>query len=418
MIAHLLQTALEGWYEGAAAGAPTEKALEAATHPLTRQQTTAARDALQPDVASAPPVPDANPAPPPKPGVKAPPPPPEPPAPKFADRILGEAKTYTAKVTERGSKMVQESWERFGQPRSEARHKDKTQTHGLSEIATISNASAHEVDLVFGQFAKGKPIAPDEFNAKGVITKPGQIHDAWASEQSQSEASKDASGNRPYEMTRARFWLFYLFQNDGEMKRYNYVHHGRPDFDKNANPVNPEAKIIQTVGQSILKDHTQMVHLFEVGRGWDAFAEGHDIMVQLFKDSDPKEDRRFLWDMFFTLIHEYLHTIAHRDYSAYADKRGGEKSPTGNALIEGVDSLLTETVWVSARPRAPLQEVREKVEPDAVKQGLAFDANLLPQMPHRRYDTFDRALKLVDTVGIENLYAAYFFGKVKLIGAP
>ena len=105
--------------------------------------------------------------------------------------------------------------------------------------------------------------------------------------------------------------------------------------------------------------------------------------------------------MFFTLIHEYLHTIAHRDYSAYADKRGGEKSPTGNALIEGVDSLLTETVWVSARPRAPLQEVRDKVEPDAVKQGLPFDASLLPQMPHRRYDTFDRALKLVDTVGIE-----------------
>lgn len=105
------------------------------------------------------------------------------------------------------------------------------------------------------------------------------------------------------------------------------------------------------------------------------------------------------------VLHTHPRIPAHNRPSAYnaypEGKLGGEKDPRGNALIEGVDSLLTEAVWTSAHPRAPLQAVREKVEPDAVQQGLHFDENLLPTMPARRYDSFDRAMKLVDAVGIE-----------------
>jgi hypothetical protein len=37
-------------------------------------------------------------------------------------------------------------------------------------------------------------------------------------------------------------------------------------------------------------------------------------------------------------------------------------------------------------------------------------------MPYRRYDTYDKALRLVRVVGIKNLYGAYFLGDIKLIG--
>ncbi|HEX8921913.1 MAG TPA: hypothetical protein VF766_10575, partial [Pyrinomonadaceae bacterium] len=156
--------------------------------------------------------------------------------------------------------------------------------------------------------------------------------------------------------------------------------------------------------------------LFEIGRGWDAFNVSREVSIQLFKNPNSREDRRFLWDMFFTLIHEYLHSLADSKYRSYAEKKGGEHTTEGNTLIEGVDSLLTETVWANAKPRASQEEVRQAVEPDAVKANEPFDASLLPKMPHRRYSTYPNAVKLAGVVGINNLYAAYFYGDIRLIG--
>jgi hypothetical protein len=68
--------------------------------------------------------------------------------------------------------------------------------------------------------------------------------------------------------------------------------------------------------------------------------------------------------------------------------------------------------------RASSPDVRSKVEPDAVATGLPFDIDLLPKIPHRRYDTYEQAVRLVAVVGIYNLYAAYFQDRVDLIGGP
>jgi hypothetical protein len=89
-------------------------------------------------------------------------------------------------------------------------------------------------------------------------------------------------------------------------------------------------------------------------------------------------------------------------------KLGGESDDRGNTLIEGVDSLLTEIVCAYARPRARLPEIRTAVEPDAVKAHLPYDDTLIPNVPAERYPSYDRAMKLVNVVGIENLYGAYF----------
>jgi len=165
--------------------------------------------------------------------------------------------------------------------------------------------------------------------------------------------------------------------------------------------------------------HTNQQRLDEIGRGWDAFNTGRgNISLQLFKKNTPEKDRRFLWDQFAVLIHEYLHSLASKPYNDYADHLGGESTTEGNTLIEGVDSLLTETVWTHAKPRASLPEVRKKVEPEAFNKGEPFDASLLPDVTHRRYATYPNAVRLVSVVGTRNLYAAYFYGDVKLIGGP
>ena len=115
------------------------------------------------------------------------------------------------------------------------------------------------------------------------------------------------------------------------------------------------------------------------------------------------------------LIHEYLHKLAHKDYGTYAQKLGGEASTAGSTLIEGVDSLLSEIAWKSALPRTKLNDVRQAVEPDAVAAGKPYNENLLPVMPARA-ETYEGAVRLVSVVGIRNLYAAYFQGRVDLIG--
>ena len=219
-----------------------------------------------------------------------------------------------------------------------------------------------------------------------------------------------------YKKQSAGFWLFYLIQNDDAIGQINLAHDASPSFEGDAVPLNDEAKLIRKAGDPFVS--SEKTRLFEIGRAWDAFAQGKDVLIQLFKNPNAMEDRRFLWDMYFTLMHEYLHKLAHKHYDEYAEKLGGEKSTEGNTLIEGVDSLLTEITWSSAVGRASLPAVRGIVEPDAVKAKLPFDPDLLPTMPHRRYDTYEQATRLVSVVGIRNLYAAYFQGKVALIGGP
>jgi hypothetical protein len=47
---------------------------------------------------------------------------------------------------------------------------------------------------------------------------------------------------------------------------------------------------------------------------------------------------------------------------------------------------------------------------------LPFDASLLPDASDRRYANYANAVRLAGVVGIHNLYAAYFDGRVDLIG--
>lgn len=388
----ILEIALEGSYKETAVGT-SRKELKKTVTPLTKEQAKAARAAIKPDVA----------------GVKvevgkAPPPPP-----KFIDKLPGEKDTYQQKLDARAPDVVDESWNQIAKPRGVAEHGDPKKTHQLSELQNIANVSKDETDRVFGDYKKAPAFKADQRTKGGKLIARGNIHDAWADEQ---EKGKSAA----YRKNSARFWMFYLLQNDGTVQDVNFKHHAQPAFDDKDKPLNDEAKKMEAVGNKILNDPGQVQRLFEIGRGWDAFNVGREVFIQLFKNPNALEDRKFLWDMFLVLIHEYGHSLAHDKYNRYAEKLGGEKSPEGNALIEGVDSLLTEVVWTEARPRAALAEVRNKVEPEAVKAGLPFDEKLLPLMPHRRYDTYDKALRLARVVGIKNLYAAYFLGDVKLIG--
>jgi len=79
-------------------------------------------------------------------------------------------------------------------------------------------------------------------------------------------------------------------------------------------------------------------------------------------------------------------------------------------LIEGVNSLLTEIVWSNVN----ISELRQEIEGQRLAT-LPLDLSLIPITKHR-YSSYLAAMRLVKTVGIQNLYAAYFLGRVNLIG--
>jgi hypothetical protein len=338
------------------------------------------------------------------------------PKPKFIPGALpGEKKNYLQLVQERAPKIIDERYKELVVGHGEKEHSDPKLTHKLSEMESIAKAGQEETDAVFGSFipgGHGKPLPVDKFFPNGKIKTPGKIHDAWMSE--------EAKRTPDYELESAKFWMFYLMQNDTDedgISSINFKHQATPKFRDDTIPLNAEARTIAKVANRFIR--TDKKRLFEIGRGWPAFNTGKgNISLQLFKDPDETKDRAFLWDQFATVIHEYLHSLAHRKYRKFADDMGGESSTEGNTLHEGVDSLLTETAWLRAKPRASLPEIREKVEPDAFHAGKPFDSSLLPNTEDMRYDTFPNAVRLVSVVGVRNLYAAYFYGDVKLIGGP
>jgi hypothetical protein len=403
----LLDLSLDAVSRDVAMAAPKTKAeLAKLTTPLDAKAKQAAKDAIAPQTTAKVEAEAKGLAPPP-PAVFNPGP------------LTGETDTYEDKIKKRIPTLIQELYDAQAKDRTEVEHKDPTKSRSMTDMQIIANQAKDEVDLVFGSFydkTKFKAFQGDKRNDKGVLTKKGNLRDAWQVEQDRSKADPG------YKKGSAKFWLFYLIQNDhrnddptiDSIAKINTAHDASPSFGDDSVALNDEAKAIRKVGDPFVVSEKQ--RLFEIGRGWDAFAQGSDIFIQLFKNPDATADRVFLWDMYLVLMHEYLHKLAARKYNDYAEKLGGEHSTEGNTLIEGVDSLFTEIAWSSAVQHAGTPEVRKIVEPDAVAAGQPFDVNLLPDPRNRRYANYENAVRLVGVVGIHNLYAAYFQGRIDLIG--
>jgi hypothetical protein len=147
-------------------------------------------------------------------------------------------------------------------------------------------------------------------------------------------------------------------------------------------------------------------------RNWGGVRRGSQVYVNLFEEGDQKQDRLARWDKLRTLVHEYIHTLRHDDYTTFADSFGDD-SRERHTLVEAVDELFTGIVWAHMAPRLAKPEVRAKVE------GARY-AQLPPLTvpdPHH-YESLAEAMALVRKVGVANVAAAYFLGLVDRIGGP
>lgn len=325
----------------------------------------------------------------------------------FVPHIVGEAKTYKQKIRDLMPAMIQGYWDDMVKDKEAAEHADPTKVHKLTEFEPIANAAKEATDRVFSGYAAPRPA----FRAdRPPPAGRGQLHDLFAD----MERDLAAMGNTA-KRDLAKALIFYFFQSDGAVEAINRHHNASPRFSNAGAPLNAEATDLDALATNWVSSMARVKKLNEIDRNWDASANPitHEVNLQIFKKATVPEDRRFLWDMYQTLIHEYLHTLVHPDYGTFADGFGSN-SLENNTLMEGVDSLLTETVWQDARSHVAEPAVRAKVEGPTYSL-LPFDPAVVPDIHNRRYASYTQAVKLVNVVGIRNLYAAYFLGKVDLI---
>ena len=329
----------------------------------------------------------------------------------FRMTLPGESDSYEDKLRTELPRIVTRHHDNLVVGRGPTEHADPTKTHTLVEFEAIGNVAKNEVDGTFGQFYT--PADHPRLQAdRPDLGIRGNVHDQFAETERQlSQMTDDQKRDL------AKTLLFYFFQTEDFVRRLNHDHDAAPHFDSTSNaPENDEARALDRVATDFIQVEANVTTLNEIERNWPAEAQPltREVFFQVFRGSTPEDDRLLLWDVFQTFIHEYLHTLAHESYRTFA-RSFGDSSNENNTLIEGVDSLLTETVWSGIESRVTDPALREQVEGPT-------NASLPPvQVPHasqQRYPSYTEALRLVGLVGIRNLYAAYFLGLVDRIGGP
>ena len=333
---------------------------------------------------------------------------------EFQNTLVGEKMSYEAELRAALPRIVQDTYAMLVVGRGKKEHSDASKLYSPDDIENIGKASRDETNTVFGAYQTGPELTVDRPGTKGVI------HDLFA------RAEEEQSSKNFDRRERAEELVFYIFQTHPDIRKLNRRHNASPKFDKDDHPLNAEAIAQETVAKQYLRDDGNIRRLNEINRDWPAAEkptiEGGttrvtvDVRVQFFKPvgATAEIDRKFRWQTFQSLVHEYLHTLVHRTYFDYA-RTFGDNSPPFNTLMEGVDSLLTETVWSNVYGRINDRALRLRVE--GPKYSRELPPPSLEPRALKRYPSFTEAVKLVNVVGVRNLYAAYFLGDLKKIGA-
>jgi hypothetical protein len=166
----------------------------------------------------------------------------------------------------------------------------------------------------------------------------------------------------------------------------------------------PERAIIDPIKAEMIAKYRDK--LLETDKGWPGFEDKGIVYVQLFKSADPDQQRRQRWRFFQTFIHEYIHSLEHTDHIKYREGIAEKKGRF--TLREGTTDYFTKIVWSSVKIDDAL---RARIE------GTVHDPKKTFAIPAlNTYPDAENAERLAGVVGVRNVAAAFFLGRVDLIG--
>jgi hypothetical protein len=255
----------------------------------------------------------------------------------------------------------------------------------------LEGAAAGSKDVVDDLYSSYVPGAPPPAMSHAA----GNFVDQWDDELAANAALGDTDKE-----TKAREKVWYLIASNCEA--VNKKHSAVPT------DVAEKAKLTPIV-ETFVDTKPKVQTMLELDIGWEGAQLKGVVYLQRYKQDTAEKNRKQLWGLFHTCIHEYLHGLAHPDYQAYAQTFRAKGDTTRyNTLIEGFCDFFTETVRKTVKITAPL---RTQVE------GPYYDAAApVPTITPGVYPSIAQAEQIVSIAGIRNAQAAYFRGDVAKIG--
>ncbi len=122
-------------------------------------------------------------------------------------------------------------------------------------------------------------------------------------------------------------------------------------------------------------------------------------------------ERRMRWGTWETLVHEYIHTLAHPEFNR---SHGGNR-----ILIEGFCEMFTKAVLDTTGAIAAAQSDADPGQRQEVEGGdlPGFEARFVPDFDPGSYANYlTRAEAIATQVGMDAARSAFFLGHVELIG--
>lgn len=143
---------------------------------------------------------------------------------------------------------------------------------------------------------------------------------------------------------------------------------------------------------------------------WPAEATG-GINIQPFLNPANMVSQR--WDTFTTIIHEFIHILAHPNFRRAIDALPNNAM---EILKEGLDDVLRKELWEGDGNLKDRLKSSARASDRAIIEGGTFPLNASLIQNHSYYDNLGDAERITSRVGRRNVKLAYFLGQTEYLG--
>ncbi|MXV49680.1 DUF4157 domain-containing protein [Pedobacter sp. HMF7647] len=158
------------------------------------------------------------------------------------------------------------------------------------------------------------------------------------------------------------------------------------------------------------RDTTLIPLIDDYVQSWPAEATG-GINIQPYLDASNLVCSR--WDTFTTIIHEFIHLLAHPNFET---ARNALPNNAMETLKEGLDDVLRKELWEGTGNLKNRLISTSGTANRTVIEGGTFPLNTAQVCSHGYYDNLPDAERIVSTVGRQNIKLAYFLGQTEYLG--
>jgi LysM repeat protein len=180
----------------------------------------------------------------------------------------------------------------------------------------------------------------------------------------------------------------------------------------------PSTEIIFKIIEEYWNDPAKKAQVIKIRRIWPGLHTPGMIEIDRTKGATEAENRTKRWKLFQTLIHEYMHALAHWNYADRIEARaqdGNRPSHFRSYMIEGATDFFADKVWNSVYPGviSSDKEMRKNIE----GRELPYDQAAIP-LPFISYTEEVNELKqrVISVHGEANMEGAFFEAKIEKIG--